>query len=51
LKNVRVELDDELHMELKLYAVKNGKTIQEVVVGLIKNLLDKESDNDETRGH
>lgn len=39
MKNVRVELDDALHTRLKLLAVKQGRTIKEIVYELLMKYL------------
>jgi len=40
IKNVSFPLDDELHMELKIQATKEGKTIKDYVIELIKRDLE-----------
>lgn len=40
MKSVAIKIEDELHKELKLYAVTQGKTITDIVVELIKNELE-----------
>lgn len=39
MKSIAVKIDDELHKQLKLYAVTQGKTITDIVVELINNEL------------
>lgn len=42
MKIVAVKLSDELHMELKLYAVKHGVTISDLIRQKIEELLKDE---------
>lgn len=39
VKNIRLMLDEELHRELKLYAVTNGKKMPDVIIEALKIFL------------
>ena len=39
MKRVGLAMDDDLHKELKLYAVTQGKTVTDIIVGLVKKEL------------
>lgn len=41
LRNVVLRVDNELHKQIKMHVTQEETTIQEYVVGLIKNDLDK----------
>lgn len=43
-KHMRLELDEELHRELKLYAVRNQTTMMKVVIESLRKFL-KEQKN------
>lgn len=40
MKRVGIIMDDELHKQLKLYAVNQDKTVTDIVVGLVKKELE-----------
>jgi predicted HicB family RNase H-like nuclease len=39
LKNISFQVDDELHMKLKIKATQEGTTIKEYIIKLIKDSL------------
>ena len=41
IKNIAFLVDDELHMELKIQATREGKTIKEYIMELIKKDLEE----------
>lgn len=41
VKTITIRLDDELHKELKIKTINEGETIQNYVVSLIQNELQK----------
>lgn len=43
LKNVAFQIDDEFHMQLKLQATKEGKTIKEYIIEIIKKDLEEKA--------
>ena len=44
IKNVSFPLEDELHMELKIQATREGSTIKDYVIELIKQDLEKKKE-------
>lgn len=40
MKRVGVLMDDDLHKELKHYAVNQDKTVTDIIVGLVKKELE-----------
>lgn len=40
MKRVGLAMDDDLHKELKLYAVNQGKTVTDIIVGLVRKELE-----------
>ena len=39
MKQVRVELDDQLHRDLKIYAIENDTTIMKVMIEALRKFL------------
>lgn len=39
MKTISVRIDDESHVRLKIYAAQQGKTITEIVTGLVKEAV------------
>jgi len=44
IKTLTIRLDDDMHKELKLHSVKTEETIQDMVVRLIREELEKEKE-------
>lgn len=40
IKNLGIPVDDRLHMEIKIQATKEGKTIKEYIIELVKKDLE-----------
>lgn len=41
MKNISFKIEDELHKEIKIKATKEGKSIKEFILDLIKKELEK----------
>lgn len=41
IKNIAFQISDELHMEIKIQATKEGKTIKDYIVELVKKDLEQ----------
>ena len=46
-KSIAIRFSDKLHMEMKLKIVKEGRTIQDYVIGLVKSDLSFDDKNDD----
>lgn len=44
MKTIAIRVSDELHTELKIHAVKQGRTVSDVVTELIEKDLQKEKE-------
>jgi len=40
IKNVAFQIDDEFHIQIKIQATKEGKSIKDYIINLIKKDLD-----------
>lgn len=40
MKILSLKIDDDLHKQLKIYAVNQGTTIKHIIIGLIKKELE-----------
>lgn len=45
-KSIVVRVDDELHQQIKIFAISKGKNLQEYVLDLIKKDMEKKENND-----
>lgn len=43
MKNVAFQIDDDFHMQLKIQATKEGKTIKEYIIEIIKKDLEEKA--------
>lgn len=41
IKNIAFQVDDKFHADIKIQATKEGKSIKDYIMGLIRNDLDK----------
>lgn len=48
IKTLTVRLEDDLHQQFKIYAIKEGKDMQAILVDHIKELLETK-DNEPTK--
>lgn len=44
MKILSVKLDDELHKRLKIYAVKQGRTVTDIIIELVKKELESKKE-------
>lgn len=45
MKHMRIELDDQLHRELKIYAATNDKTMMEVAIEALRKFLAEQKED------
>lgn len=39
MKTIAVKIDDELHKQLKIYAVNENRTVTDIIINLVRNEL------------